>query len=154
MGEILQSLKVVCLQRPRNLSPVVIRRNRLIEAIFNQIEAAKAREAGKRHAIKRTQVVRNKETGARVEVTRETSDREGWWTGSDGKLYFELRYGYKPLEFSKGKSAVEVGNVQNLVSVLEKLKLAAEAGEFDAQMEGAASRLSEQLKVRKQKSHK
>lgn len=149
MGEILQSLKAVAATRPIHVSPVVIRRNNLIKTIHEQVEAAKAKAAGNRYSVKYIRRLKSKETGETIEQSRERHVREAWWMGSDGKVYVEIRYGWKPLEIAKGKSTIEVGDLGNLLPVLEKLRKAAEAGEFDGQLTDAASRLSTQLSAKK-----
>ena len=48
-----------------------------------------------------------------------------WWTASvDGKINFVVRYGSKPLEFAKGKNAIELGSeaiAKKLIKYLESL---------------------------------
>lgn len=149
MGEILQSLKAVVVARPITVSPVVIRRNNLIKTIHEQIEAAKAKAAGNRYSINQVRRLKNKETGETIEQSRERFVREAWWVGNDGKVYLQVRYAWKPIEIAKGKSTIEVGEMSNLLPVLEKLRKAAEVGEFDAQLNEASSRLAQQLKARR-----
>jgi len=149
MGEILQSLKAVVAARPVNVPPVVIRRNNLIKTIHEQIETAKAKAAGNRYVVQQTRRLKNKETGETIEQSRERFIRETWWVGADGKIYLQIRYAWKPLEIAKGKSTIEIGDWNNLLPVLEKLKKATEAGEFDAQLNEASSRLAQQLKAKK-----
>lgn len=149
MGEILQSLKAVVATRPINVSPVVIRRNNIIKTIHEQIEAAKAKAAGNRYSVNQVRRLKNKETGETTEQSRERFVREAWWVGNDGKVYLQVRYAWKPIEIAKGKSTIEVGDMSNLLPVLEKLRKAAEAGEFDAQLNEASSRLAQQLKARR-----
>lgn len=52
-----------------------------------------------------------------------------------------LRYGAKPLEIAKGKNAIEVANMDDLVATLEVIKQAVHAGELDAQIEQASGAL-------------
>ena len=47
MGSILQTLKAVAVQRPTKLTSAMRRRNKLIDSLHQQIEAAKARSEGK-----------------------------------------------------------------------------------------------------------
>jgi len=149
MGDILQSLKATNVTRPNHLAPAIIRRNKLIRTIHEQIEAAKAKAEGNRFSVKYTRRLKNKETGETVEQPRERHVREAWWVGNDSKVYVEIRYGWKPLEIAKGKSAIEVGDWNNLMPVLEKLRKATEAGEFDGQLTDASSRLADQLKAKR-----
>ena len=62
-----------------------------------------------------------------------------WWTASvDGKANLVVRYGSKPLEFAKGKNAIEVGNEAEVADVLAKVCEATEHGELDALIEKQA----------------
>ena len=46
-----------------------------------------------------------------------------------------MRYGSKPLEFAKGKSAIELASEAEVSDVLGKVHEAAEHGELDALIE-------------------
>ena len=56
----------------------------------------------------------------------------------DGKINLVVRYGSKPLEFTKGKNAIELGSEAEVTDVLAKVCEAAELGEFDALIEKQA----------------
>ena len=59
-----------------------------------------------------------------------------WWTASvDGKINLVVRYGSKPLEFAKGKNAIELAAEAEVADVLAKVREAAELGELDALIE-------------------
>ena len=146
MGNILQSLKAVSTKRSAQASPIARRRNVLLKTVHEQIEAAKARTEGKQYSVKELRHIRDPQTGARKELLRERYVREAWWVGEDGRLLFELRYGMKPVEFSKGKSTIDVGDWAHLIPTLEKLKQAVQAGELDEQLNVVAGRLTAQLK--------
>ena len=62
-----------------------------------------------------------------------------WWTASvDGKINLVVRYGSKPLEFAKGKNAIELATEAEVADVLAKVREAAEHGELDALIEQQA----------------
>ena len=62
-----------------------------------------------------------------------------WWTASvDGKINLVVRYGSKPLEFAKGKNAIELATEADVADVLAKVREAAEHGEFDTLIEQQA----------------
>jgi hypothetical protein len=67
--------------------------------------------------------------------------RPWWFTGDNGKLCFPVRYGSRVLDIAKGKNAIEVANIDDLVTVIETLKSAVETGELDAQIELASGSL-------------
>ena len=59
-----------------------------------------------------------------------------WWTASvDGKINLVVGYGSKPLEFAKGKNAIELGSEAEVADALAKVREAAENGELDALLE-------------------
>ena len=49
-----------------------------------------------------------------------------------------MRYGSKPLEFAKGKNAIELASEQEVADVLAKVREPAELGELDALIEKQA----------------
>jgi len=49
------------------------------------------------------------------------------------------------LELAKGKTAIEVGEVRQLVPILESLKQAVAAGELDAQIQTASTELAKRF---------
>ena len=62
-----------------------------------------------------------------------------WWTASvDGKVNLVVRYGSKPLEFAKGKNAIELASEAEDADVLVKVREAAELGELNALIEKQA----------------
>lgn len=117
------------------------RRNKLVKRILEQIELAKAEQAGTTFAPVKFRSYTDKETGARKQV--ETNKRvKAWWFVTDGgKLALSVRFGPKVLELAKGKFAVEVGARSDVVNVLEVVKKAVENGELDTAIENAAKKL-------------
>ena len=62
-----------------------------------------------------------------------------WWTASvDGKINLVVRYGSKPLEFAKGKNAIELASETEVADVLVKVREAVENGELDTLIEQQA----------------
>ena len=49
-----------------------------------------------------------------------------------------MRYGSKPLEFAKGKNAIELASEVEVADTLRKLREAAELGELDTLIEQQA----------------
>jgi hypothetical protein len=50
-----------------------------------------------------------------------------------------VRYGARPIEFSKGKSAIAVGTKDKLLGVIDVIIGAATAGELDTQIAGMSN---------------
>jgi hypothetical protein len=59
-----------------------------------------------------------------------------WWNeNSDGTVQLTIRYGSKPIEFEKGKCAISVATLADVVPTLEAVKVAVESGELDGLLE-------------------
>jgi hypothetical protein len=69
--------------------------------------------------------------------------RQWWWNIEGGKLALNVRYGARAIEFSKGKSTVEIASSSDLIPTLETILKAVEAGELDQQIEAASIKLRE-----------
>ena len=139
---ILSNLKFVTSKKKQGTSPVIQRRNKLSNKIFEQIQLAQAQKDGRTYAPTRLKTYIDKQTGERKTV--ESAKRvRGWWHISDnGKINLICKYGSKQIQFdSKGKNAIEVSNGDELLKVLEALKLAVEQGELDQQIEATSTAL-------------
>ncbi len=137
----LASLKLVASKKTRTLSPVVQRRNKLAAKLHEQIELCTARRAGEIYAPKRLRTVTDKHTGERKTVEAVKRVKEWYWTNDAGKLNLAVRYGSKTLDLAKGKNAVELAGMDELIDVLGKLKEAVLAGELDTQIDAASGAL-------------
>jgi hypothetical protein len=137
----LAGLKLTAAQKPTHISPVQQRRNKLAKRLWEQIELAKAEQGGTTFAPKRFRTVVENDTGLRRQVEVNKRVKAWWFTADNGKLAMTVRYGAKTLELAKGKWAVEVGAEKDLIAVLETIKAAVLAGELDASIEAAATKL-------------
>ena len=138
----LATLKLSAAKKSQSISPASLRRNKLSKKIWEQIELAKANASGSTFTTKRFRNIKNDDgTSRNVELHKRV--RAWWWTAENGKLTLNLRYGARVIEIAKGKSAVEVGAISDLVPTLELLKKAVEAGELDTQLESASIKLRE-----------
>jgi len=122
-------------------SPMVLRRNKLTAHLDHQIAYAKAANAGDVYAAKKVKFVTDAETGERKQVEIATRVKPWWFTAASGKTVLSLRYGAKPIEIVKGKNAIEVADMVDLVATLEVIKQAVQAGELDTQIEQASGAL-------------
>lgn len=134
----LASLKLVSAKRPQSLAPVVQRRNKLSNQLFEQIALAKSYAEGTQYAPTRLRTVKDKDTGERKTVESVKRVKAWWFTAENGRVCLQVRYGTKVLELAKGKNSIEVGSDAELVSVLETVKKSVEVGELDAQIEAAS----------------
>ena len=138
----LQSLKVTAAKKTVSNNPQVHRRMKLARKLWEQIQLAKSQADGTQFTMTRFRSVTDPDGSRRsVEIPRRV--RAWWWTTDTNKLALNIRYGARKIEISKGKSAVEITTVTDLVPTLELIKQAVEAGELDAQIEAASIKLRE-----------
>ena len=133
-------LKLVASKRDRNLSPILVRRNKLAAKIEEQLQLATAQKEGRLYAPKRIKNVTNAE-GERVAVETTKRVKEWYWTTPANKINLSVRYGSKTLELSKGKNAIELSSGEELLSTLSMLKEAVIAGELDDAITNASDNL-------------
>jgi len=133
-------LKLVSAKVERE-SPIDLRRNRLTGKLNHQIAAAKAASEGGNYAAKKLKFIKDGETGERKQVEVATRVKQWWFSGSNGKINLAIRYGAKPIELAKGKNAIELANMGEVIEALMAVKEAVSAGELDAQIEQASGAL-------------
>ena len=130
---VLDTLTFVAFNPLQNNSPIAIRRRKLIAKIGEQIQLASNKDVT---PTQHKWVTDEHGTQRKVEVPKRV---KRWWTASvDGKINLVVRYGSKPLEFAKGKNAIELATEAEVADVLAKLREAAELGELDALIEKQA----------------
>lgn len=136
----LTGLKLSNTRKPTQQPAIIQQRTKLAKRIWEQMELARAQQAGDTYASKRLKTVvgmdgvkRTVEVGKRVKA---------WWFVADtGKLCLNIRYGSKLIELAKGKTAVEIANADELIKTLSLIKTAIVDGELDAQIEAASGQL-------------
>ena len=139
----LNGLKFVSAKRPQNVAPIVQRRNKLSNQLWEQMELARALSEGKAYAPTRLRNVKDKLTGERKTVEAFKRVKQWWFATDNGKMAINIRYGARMLELAKGKFAIEVASDKELVPTLEALKTIAMSGELDAAIETASIKLRE-----------
>ena len=139
---ILATLKYTTAKKPAQLSPVQNRRNKLCKKLDEQIAIAMGKKNGTIYTVNKISTFVNEK--GEEEVTEVAKRLREWFFMTDnGKYALTLRYGARTLELAKGKSAIEVATLEELVTALETVKAATEAGELDAAIEAASSKLSD-----------
>ena len=134
----LTGLKLVAAKRPQAAPPIVQRRNKLSNQLFQQIELARCLSEGKTYAPMRLRNIKDKLTGERRTVEAVKRVRQWWFVADTGKVCLQVRYGTRVMELAKGKNSIEVANAAELLTVLSAVKSAVEAGELDSQIEQAS----------------
>jgi len=118
----LSALKLVQAKREKGNSPQHARRQKLSTKLAEQIQLAKAQQSGAEFSPVRVRTVKDEATGlsSKVEVPKKL--KPWWWTDEKGKLI-------------EGKNAIETDNIAGVITTLEVLRTAVDAGELDARIE-------------------
>jgi hypothetical protein len=129
---VLTNLKLVTSQKQRSVSPIVQRRQKLIEKIDEQLKSCEAQKAGEEYAPKRMRTYTNKHTGERMTVEAVKRVKNWFWIADDGKINLSIKYGSKTLALNKkGANAIQLTSGDELIAVLSSLKAAVADGELD-----------------------
>jgi hypothetical protein len=137
----LDALKLTTAKKPTHIPTVMIRRNKLSNKLWEQIQLAKSQLDGTQFVVKKYRSFTDRETGLRKQIEMPKRIREWWFRNEQGKVCVAVKYGTRVLELAKGKHSIEVGNADDLIKALEIVKGAVEAGELDAQIELASGNL-------------
>lgn len=135
------ALKLTAAQKPTNVSAVQNRRNKLAERLVEQMALATATQAGSQFTATRLRTVKDEQTGERTTVEVNKRVKQWWFTAENGKLALSVRYGARQLELAKGKFAVEVASMKELVPTLEVIKAAVLDGQLDSAIDAASNKL-------------
>ncbi|GLS99866.1 hypothetical protein GCM10007897_12490 [Sphingobium jiangsuense] len=147
---ILKTLKLAAAARSNLAASEFAFRAKVLNWLAEQKAMADAEIAGTPFNAMRT-VTRTNEAGEKVRVEAPRKVRKGWFTDATGKMFFQIRYGSKPLEFAKGMNAVEVENLADVPVIIGSIIEAINAGELDPQLNAArdARRANFQPKAKK-----
>jgi hypothetical protein len=128
---LLESLKLSDVSPRSDASPIGRFRRKLISAIETQIAIAKADAAGQTLNLTRKRRVKDEASG-RAEVKETPLPlRRWWWQDVSGSVHLSIKSAGKTLEFAPGKSAIEVGPIEELSNKLAVVLEAVRAGELD-----------------------
>lgn len=128
----LNSLKLVASKKHQSVAPIVVRRNKLIQKLHQQLELCEAQKSGNTYAPKHLRTFTDKHSGERKTIETIKRVREWFWVGDNGKINLSVKYGAKTLPLNKkGANAIEIANGDELISVIKSLKLAVANGELD-----------------------
>lgn len=129
---IVTNLKLITTVKSNSISPVLLRRSKLLAKVQEQIDMCEAKRNQQTYAPKRLKIVTDKETGERTTIETIKRVKEWFWITENGKINLAVKYGAKTLPLNKkGANAIELTNGTELIGTLHKLKDAVVAGEFD-----------------------
>lgn len=142
----LATLKLTAAKKPATQPLIVQQRSKMAKRLFEQMELARSQRDGTAYIQMRVKTITGIDGEPKsIEVQKRV--KAWWFTADNGKLCLLVRYGSKVIELARGKTAVEVTTLDELVSALATIKAAVEAGELDAQIQAASSQLREGFKA-------
>jgi hypothetical protein len=130
MATLLSTLKLVTATRENKTSPVIQRRQKLINKIDEQISLAIAQANGETYSPTKFKNIVNVETGE-TEYKAMPKRIRAWWRETGVKLNLTVRYGARIIELAKGKNSIELENFAAVLPTLDLIRKAVEAGELD-----------------------
>ena len=142
----LNTLKLVSAVKPQQMPDVVKRRYKLSNKLWEQIQLAKSQFNNEPFNITKMKTVKNVDTGAKETIAVNKRIRPWWFNSEAGSLCVTIKYGTKVIELAKCKPSIELANKDELISTLELVKKAVEAGELDQQIDQASGALRSNFK--------
>ena len=130
----LNGLKLVVSRKQLHASPIVIRRNKLISKLHEQLALCEAKREGKNYAPLRIKTYVNKATGERMTTEVAKKIKEWFWVSNENnKINLSVKYGAKTLVLNKKTkaNAIELASGDELITTLKALKVAVANGELD-----------------------
>lgn len=131
----LSALKLVQAKREKASSPQHARRQKLSTKLAEQIQLAKAQQAGTEFSPVRVRSVKDEATGQSRQVEVPKLLKPWWWTDERGKLCITVRYGARTLEIVEGKNAIETDSIAEVITTLQVIRTAVDSGELDKRIE-------------------
>ena len=142
----LATLKLTAAKKPATQPLIMQQRSKMAKRLFEQMELARSQRDGTAYIQMRVKTITGIDGEPKsIEVQKRV--KAWWFTADNGKRCLHVRYGSKVIELARGKTAVEVTTLDELVSALATIKAAVEAGELDAQIQAASSQLREGFKA-------
>ena len=126
----LKSLTFVAAPPKKPNNPTFHRRERLVQRLQEQLQLAT--DPSFAPVITRW---KKSEDGLKRPIEHHRRIKPWWRVDEKGFVVLTVRYGFKPLEFEKGKAAIAVGTLEKLEGVLTTLIAATRAGELDGLLE-------------------
>lgn len=133
---ILGNLKFVNASRVTRLTDTERRRLKLVDKLDDQIKCVEAAIKNQVHT-KSKLVWRTNDYGQEEQVTITRTIRPWWWQDIKGLIYVSIKYGTQNLELLKGKGAIQVSSLDELLRIFTTIKQATVAGELDTQLDQA-----------------
>jgi len=126
---IISGLKITAMPAKFSTDPIIVRRNKLLTRLHEQRAMAECVIEGKPYVVEKQKVLKDGE-GNKITTTVQKRVKS-WFSINNGQALLEVRYGNIPIELAAGKTAIDVGESKNIVSTLDLVIEAVNAGELD-----------------------
>ncbi|MDH5517354.1 MAG: hypothetical protein OEY36_06005 [Gammaproteobacteria bacterium] len=131
---ILSSFTLSDSQKQKVVDKPTQRRNNLLTKLNDQILAAEAAFKGEEYFSTKT-VTETDEDGTKTSKTVPKRVNKWFYTNNGSEWFVEIKYGNRILPLAKDKTAIVVGDLENMVAVLTQVKEAVAAKELDKVIE-------------------
>lgn len=131
----LSALKFTNSKRQLGNSPQLARRQKLCSKLDEQIHMAKAEQSGTQFSPTKLRTVKDEATGEIRKVESPKKLKPWWWKDDKGKLCITVRYGARTLEIMDGKNAIEADSIADVITSLQVIRSAVDAGELDKRID-------------------
>jgi len=142
----LNALKFTNSKRQQGNSPQQARRQKLSVKLEEQIQLAKGQQSGTEFAPTKIRTVKDEATGESRKVQVPKKLKPWWWTDDKGKLCITVRYGARTLEIMDGKNAIEADNIADVITSLQVIRSAVDAGELDKRIEAVTVKIKDGMR--------
>ena len=122
----LKSLSFTTVPKGAAVNPILMRRAKLIARLEDQRTLAK--DPTFAPTVQRWVKA---EDGTKQRVEMQKPLRPSWRADVTGAIVLTVRYGFKTIEFEKGKAGIAVPSKEKLVGIIDTLIAAVRAGELD-----------------------
>ena len=133
----LQALTFITKPKIEAVNPIEMKRSKLIKRLNEQRAMVQCLLESTEFIAYKDVYIIDDETNEKRKVKRPKRIR-AWFYLSAGKYYFEIKYGTKSLEIQKNKPAIEVGNRDNLLTVINTVIDAVKQGFLDTELKKVA----------------
>ncbi len=137
----LNALKFTNRKRQQGNSPQQARRQKLSVKLEEQIQLAKAQQSGTEYAPTKIRTIKDEATGESRKVEVPKKLMPWWWSDDKGKLCISVRYGARTLEIVEGKNAIETDSIADVITSLQVIRTAVDAGELDKRIEAVTQKV-------------
>ena len=142
----LAKLKFVSSKQRRSLSPVQQRQVKLCTKLDAQLAQARAMAAGTVYTatVLRWQVDAHTGEKRRSECPKRVTP--WFWQNEGAKWHLTVRYGSRVLEITRGRNAIELADLNEVMGTISLLKTAVMAGELDEAINTAVTTIKSRFK--------